>query len=260
MNEYLVKLESFEGPLELLLFLIRKNEINIYDIPIAKITEEYLAALETMKEMNLEIAGEFLLMASTLIYIKSRMLLPVYREEDDPAETGISEDPREELVRLLLEYQQYQEAGQKLGERDILGRNIFKHPRRKSDDEERPVANMGLIQLINAYRKVVDKYKDQLSTHQVDLPLKSLQEKMQELSVKYPDGFLNLALDELVSEPVTRGEIVITFLSVLELARLNYIKLIQVSDDGDILLTTIRPLSLLDTSLIRKDELFDEVR
>jgi len=260
-NDFIsVKLECFEGPLDLLLHLIRKNEINIYDIPIATITEEYIRAIEAMREMNLDVAGEFLVMAATLIYIKSRMLLPVYKTEDELGEEKIVEDPREELVRLLLEYQKYQDAGKKLGERPILGRDTFKHPKPDTSQEDRPLRNMEVFQLITAYQKVIDKYKGQFVVHDVDLKGKSLQEKITELIELYPDGFLNMALEDLFAQPITKNEVVVTFLCMLELAKLGFLKLAQVRGIGDILLTTVKPLSFIDRALISKDDLIRETR
>ena len=119
---YEIKLEVFEGPLDLLLFLIKKNEIDIYNIPIAAITEEYLKHLEAMKSLNLDLAGEYLVMASTLVHIKSRMLLPVSEDESEIDEEG----PRAELVRQLLEYKAFKEAALDLGKRNLLGRDVFK--------------------------------------------------------------------------------------------------------------------------------------
>src|SRR3954447_23145623 len=119
---YSVHLDSFEGPLDLLLHLIRKNEVNIYDIPISDITKQYLQYIRLMKELNLEVAGEFLVMASTLLQIKSKLLLPAAVDEETEEE---EEDPRAELVRRLLEYQKYREAAGTLAEREVLGREIF---------------------------------------------------------------------------------------------------------------------------------------
>lgn len=255
-----IKLDAFEGPLDLLLHLIKKNEVNIYDIPIAKVTEEYIRTIETMREMNLDIAGEFLVMAATLIYIKSRMLLPVYKDEDEKdGDNQNLEDPREELVRLLLEYQKYQDAGKALGERHILGRDIFKHPKTSLvKSEDRPIKNMEIFQLISAYQKVVNRHLAQDEEHDVDVPVKNLQDKMIELIERYPDGFLNLNMEDLLMEPITKSEIVVSFICLLELAKLGYLKIMQANNEGDILLTTIKPLSFIDTNLISKEALFDE--
>ena len=256
-----IKLEGFEGPLDLLLHLIRKNEINIYDIPIAKITEEYIAAINAMKEMNLDVAGEFLVMAATLIYIKSRMLLPVYKTDEDGEEgTNIIADPREELVRLLVEYQKYQDAGKTLGERKILGRDVFKHSKHELTTEPRPFKDMEVFQLITAYQRIIDRYRNQFNTHDVGLPGKSLQEKITELIELYPEGFLNLPLEALLATPVTRNEVVVSFLCMLELAKLGFLKIVQAGRAKDILLTTLKPLSTFDRSLISRENLAKEAQ
>ena len=259
-EDYIVKLQAFEGPMDLLLHLIRKNEVSIYDIPIAKITEEYISAIEAMREMNLDVAGEFLVMAATLIYIKSRMLLPVYKGEEEGSDKESVEDPREELVRLLLEYQKYQEAGKKLGERTLLGRDVFKHPKYEAPKEDRPVKNMEIYQLIVAYQNIVNRYQSQFSTHDVEVPGKSLQDKIIELVGIYPEGFLNISLDELLERPITRNEIVVSFLCILELSKLGFLKVVQTNTNGDVLLTTVKPLSFIDRNLISKDDLFNETR
>ena len=120
---YQVRTEGFEGPLDLLLHLIKKNELDLYNIPIAEITRQYLEYLDVMRELNLDVAGEFLVMASTLVHIKSKMLLPVPATEESEEEGG--EDPRAELVRRLLEYQKYREAAQDLAGRQLLDRDLF---------------------------------------------------------------------------------------------------------------------------------------
>src|SRR2546426_7847986 len=125
-DSYRIRLDEFEGPLDLLLHLIKKNEINIYDIPIALITKQYLDYISTMKSLNLVVAGEFLVMAATLIHIKSRMLLPVEAEGDEEDEAG--EDPRAELVRRLLEYKQFKEAAGELVQRGQQWRGGFRRP------------------------------------------------------------------------------------------------------------------------------------
>ncbi|MEN6465688.1 MAG: segregation/condensation protein A, partial [Syntrophaceae bacterium] len=155
---YEIKLEVFEGPLDLLLFLIKKNEIDIYNIPIASITEEYLKHLEAMKSLNLDLAGEYLVMASTLVHIKSRMLLPVSDEDAEMDE----EDPRAELVRQLLEYKAFKEAALNLGSRSVLGRDVFKReafPERESVRDDQEVLELSIFDLIAAFQKVLSTMK-----------------------------------------------------------------------------------------------------
>src|SRR5918993_3187233 len=159
-DAYKVKLDSFEGPLDLLLHLIRKNEVNIYDIPIALITEQYLAYIELMQELNLDVAGEFLVEAATLIHIKSRMLLP----RPDPAQEGIEEeDPREALVRRLLEHQKYKAAAELLHDRETLRSAQFMRPDASvaaaAGADYEPELEVDLFTLLAAFRGVLQRAK-----------------------------------------------------------------------------------------------------
>src|SRR5512135_3362122 len=154
---YEIKLDIFEGPLDLLLYLIRKNEIDIYNIPIALITEQYLEYLDLMRSLNLDLAGEYLVLAATLIHIKSRMLLPPV-EGDDEAEEG--EDPRAELVQQLLEYQTFKEAALNLEGRPLLERDVFtrgaplEEPAEAEEDEEAMI-EVGIYELVQAFRRII---------------------------------------------------------------------------------------------------------
>lgn len=226
---YKIKLDIFEGPLDLLLHLIKKHEVDIYDIPIALITEQYLGYIEMMKEMNLDIAGEFLVVAATLVHIKSKMLLPVDEEAQADEDDGV--DPREELVRRLLEYQRYKEAAKELGERMILGRDVFA---RGSDieldglGEETGLMNISVFELMEALKDVLAR---------------APKDKKIELTVerfKIADK-INYVLERLNSEKsaaftslfppaAVRGEIIVTFLAILELAKLQMIKINQTED------------------------------
>lgn len=239
-NDFLINLENFQGPLDLLLFLIRKNEIDIYNIPIAQITEEYLNTLELMNEMNLEVAGDFLVMASTLIYIKGRMLLPVQKEANGSNE-DFFEDPRSELVKILTEYQKFKDLGLKLGEREILGRDVFKHMK-KNEKKETILENIEMINLIKAYYNLIDKYRglEKIQT----ISSKNVNDKLSELILKFPNGFKNLKLEELLEEPVSKIEIIITFLTVLELTRLSFLKILQ--EDEEIFISTLKPLNTMN--------------
>ena len=233
---YSVKLETFEGPLDLLLHLIRKNELNIYDIPIADITRQYLEYIRLMKELNLEVAGEFLVMASTLLQIKSRMLLPALVDDEGNEE---EEDPRAELVRRLLEYQRYKEASLLLRERDLLGRETFA---RKFDPpdladlvpEEGPL-EVELFQLVDAFRKVLAKMPA-AAIHQVAADTISIADRITELLAFISDRRMVL-FDELFDERANREFLVVTFLAILELCKLRMVNIIQEERYGSILLT-----------------------
>src|SRR5712692_5326608 len=161
-DSYRIRLDEFEGPLDLLLHLIKKNEINIYDIPIALITKQYLDYISTMKSLNLVVAGEFLVMAATLIHIKSRMLLPVETEGDEEDEAG--EDPRAELVRRLLEYKQFKEAAGDLVQRgqqwrEVFGRPAFLEAERPSlpEDEDDTPLDLTLFDLVDAFQDIIQR-------------------------------------------------------------------------------------------------------
>ena len=211
----LIKLQAFEGPLDLLLYLIKKNEVNIYDIPIAVITEQYLMYLEVMRELNLEIVGDYLMIAAELGLIKSRMLLPKPEIEEE------EEDPRAELVRRLLEYRRYKEAAGTLLTFDILERDVFIRIIQDEDDSDeinQPVKT-DLWSLIEAFRAIWNR-KDFSSIGDISLELEliTLEQKTAEMITKLKTH-KNVLFEELFSENPTRFEIVITFLAVLELIK-----------------------------------------
>ena len=246
---YSVKLETFEGPLDLLLHLIRKNELNIYDIPIADITRQYLEYIRLMKELNLEVAGEFLVMASTLLQIKSRLLLPALVDEEGNEE---EEDPRAELVRRLLEYQRYKDASLLLRERDLLGREIFARKFEPPDladlvAEEGPL-EVELYQLIDAFRKVLAKMPA-AAIHQVAADTISIADRINEVLACIIDRKLVL-FDELFDERISREFLVVTFLAILELCKLRAINIIQDERYGSILL---RPAVIEDVASTEGD-------
>lgn len=222
---YEVKLEVFEGPLDLLLHLIKKNEVNIYDIPISLVTQQYLEYVDLMKDLNLEIAGEFLLMAATLTHIKSKMLLP---REEKAGEDEEAEDPRAELIRKLLEYKSFKEVAEELGKREDTWRDVFYNPPDKSiEDEEEVFIEVGLFDLLEAFREMLEKIPDKSSIEIVSDEL-TVRERMtliiEKLDAAASDG---ITLLKLLEDECTRRTIVVTFLALLELARLRLIKLMQ---------------------------------
>ncbi len=231
---YTVKLEVFEGPLDLLLHLIRKNEVDIYDIPLSTITREYLEYIKMMKELNLEIAGEFLVMASTLIQIKSKTLLPPLPDDESAEEE--EEDPRAELVRRLLEYQKYKEAATTLSEREMLGRDTYAHSFSPAElegiePEEEPV-DVELFELIEAFRKVLDRVSDE-SFHEVGAESITIAERINEI-LSQLEGKESLVFEELFPEHFNRDFLIATFLAVLELCKLKTIKVVQANRYGSI--------------------------
>jgi segregation and condensation protein A len=228
-----VQLEIFEGPLDLLLHLIKKNEVSITDIPIATITEQYLATLELMQTLNLDVAGEFLVMAATLIHIKSRLLLPAGEGETDDEEEGA--DPRADLVRRLLEYQRFKDAAAELEQREILTRDVF--VRAAAASEEVPPAGfreVSVFELLTALRRVLERLpKDDV--HEVTLEKITVREKMT-LLLETLRSSGQVIFEALFSAVTTRMEVVVTFLAMLELVKIRAIRIVQERSTGPIVL------------------------
>jgi len=225
-SDYEIKLEIFEGPMDLLIHLIRKNEVDIFDIPVALITDQYLAYLDMMKAFNITVAGEFLVMASTLMHIKSRMLLPSSEDDEE-------EDPRDEIARPLLEFLQLKEAAGLLTERPILERDVF--ARRVPPDyagqfeDNEPLIQVNLFQLIDAFKRIIEE----------QVPGVRLDFDVEEWSLKDKTTFIldrlkekgNLYFRDLFSGDSTVAELVVTFLAILELIQTGLLRAIQ-SDQG----------------------------
>ena len=227
-----VQLEIFEGPLDLLLHLIKKNEVSITDIPIATITEQYLATLDLMQTLNLDVAGEFLVMAATLIHIKSRMLLPAGDTEVDEDE-GV--DPREELVRRLLEYQRYKDAAAELEQREVLTRDVF--VRASTPVEEagpREFREISVFELLGALKRVIDRLPKDI-VHEVTLEKITVREKMTELLDRLRNHS-TVVFESLFAEVKSRMEIVVTFLAMLELVKVRAIRIFQDQPAGEIVI------------------------
>ena len=223
-SPYTVRLEVFEGPLDLLLHLIHKNEMDITNIPIALITEQYLEYLKLMKVLNLDVAGEYLLMASTLLHIKSKMLLPTSSEKEE--EEG--EDPRTELVRKLLEYQRYKTAAAELERRPMLGRDIFVRLALLDDPEpkEEERIEVNLFELLDALRQVLERAKPEVF-HEVILDRISVEEKVQEILSLLQREKRSMAFQFLFPEQASRRMIIVTFLAVLELVKMKLVRIFQ---------------------------------
>jgi segregation and condensation protein A len=226
-----VNVDVFEGPLDLLLYLLKKDEIDIYDIPIAHITTEYLAYLELMKELNLDIAGEFLVMAAELAFIKSRMLLPRPPSEGDVVE----EDPRAELVRRLIEYQRYKEASTQLEEREILDVDVFRHPHEEVREavplaEER--VEVTLFELVSALKGVLSRLPE-AKVHEVERETHSMKARIFDL-IDILRTRERVEFSELFTDVRTRSLVIVTFLSVLELLKLKMVKVQQAEIHGAI--------------------------
>ena len=236
VHPYRVALDGFEGPLDLLLHLIKENQVDIYHIPVAKITDQYLETLEMMETLNLEVAGEFLLMAATLAHIKSKLLLPPDESQEDPEDEG--RDPREELVRRILEYQKYKNAAQQLLARPILGRDVFKReltiwPRR--DGEEAPeLMEVSLFKLVDAFSKVL-KRLELIVPNEVEREGVSVADCVSLVIEKLrssPEG--TLRFDDLFENPSTKERLVSTFLALLELVKRGMVRVFQADAFSDI--------------------------
>lgn len=227
---YEIKLDIFEGPLDLLLYLIKKNEIDIYDIPIALVTGQYLEYMELMKSLNLDLAGEYLLLASTLIHIKSKMLLP---PSDD--ETEDEEDPREELVRQLLEYKAFKEAALNLSGMTMLGRDVFGRDQAVEEGPEKdelPIREVGIFELVEAFQKlVVQKGEEELLA--IDVEKISLSDRINEIMDLLNEKKV-LTFTELLGDMKSRMGIIYNFLAILELMKLRVIRAYQAVPFGPI--------------------------
>ena len=232
-----IKLEIFEGPLDLLLHLIKKNEIDICDIPITVITQQYLEYLEVMKSLNLDVAGEFLLMAATLLHIKSKMLLPPSEEEQNEEEKEEElEDPRAELVRRLLEYQRFKEAALNLDQGFLLDREVFARKffaeKFLEGSEEALSGEATLFDLLEAVKKILQGIPPE-EFQEISLDHLNIKEKIHQI-MEHLWEKESLTFGELFTPMTLRGEIVMTFLALLELLRLRMIKIYQAESFGTI--------------------------
>jgi len=227
------KLEVFEGPLDLLLHLIKLNEVEISDIPIATITDQYLEYLGLMRALDINVAGDFLVMASTLMHIKSKMLLP--KQEDDLVEI---EDPREEIVRSLTEYMQLKDAANELTSRDILYRDVFKRGIEiKRGEEDIATTKVTLYDLMDAFKKVIRK-KHPGIVLRFSAESWSVKKKMIEI-IRILKEKKNLLLGDLFSTMESVSEMIATFLALLELVRTGFVNVFQGKEGSDIMLETI---------------------
>nr|WP_216611738.1 segregation/condensation protein A [Myxococcus xanthus] len=245
-DNFRIALPNFEGPLDLLLHLIKEHRVDIFDIPLALITEKYLEHLERMREINLDIAGEFLVMASTLAHLKSRMLLP--RQDAVSAQEGAevlavaeeAEDPRAELVRRLLEYQKYKDAAEQLATQDLLGRDVFARnvpvEAVPIPEEEVGLQEFSVLKLVEALDRVLERLQPKLQ-HEVVRERVTLSEAILRVVERLrPHG--QVLFESLFTEEETpsRQEVVITFLAILEMVKRRLIRVVQDEPLGPILL------------------------
>ncbi len=227
--KYHVRLPVFDGPLDLLLHLIRKNEVEIYDIPIADITKQYLEILEVMEELNLDLAGEFLVMAATLIHIKSKMLLPPPHE--DGTEDEETEDPRAMLVARLLEYERYKEAAQQLHQQEEIKNATWarpvsvQHPIEGSNGQVVQLIEVDQFELISAFREVLERVRQRadLVVHREVISIEEMIGRLEaRLKEEEPCTFV-----QLFDDATDRATVIVTFLAILEMVRLRKLKIYQ---------------------------------
>ena len=229
-----VRLDNFEGPLDLLLYLIRKNEVSIYDIPIALITAQYLGMIQLMQELDLDVAGEFLVMAATLIHIKSRMLLP--RPETAAGVEGEAEDPRDALIRRLLEHEKFKAAAGLLHEREQVRAAQWQRPDERVADiagaDYEPELEVDLFSLLAAFQAVVDRANARprvlLPPEQIPIEVRIAQ-LLERLSETQACGF-----EELFADVADRSGFIVTFLALLEMIRLKLVRVFQSASFGAI--------------------------
>ncbi len=227
--DYLVRIESFEGPLDLLLYLIKKQEINIYDIPIAEITRQYLEFIRVMDLLNLELAGEFLIMAATLLRIKARMLLPRAIDED-----GQEEDPRLELVQQLLEYQRFKQVASTLQTMEYQRSLLFPRPVSGGDGKQDLEQCYSIFDLISAFKKVLERME---TTHlEIEADSISIEEKIEYLKSRLIVA-QTVRFESLLDEQTTVLDLIVTFLALLELLRMGMAKVRQTKPFGTIWIT-----------------------
>lgn len=220
-EDYKVQLEIFEGPLDLLLHLIKKEDIHIYDIPIARLLGQYLEYVNIVRELNIDLAGEFLEMAAELTYIKSKMLLPESEAEEDEGP-----DPRADLVARLLEYRRYKMAAEALLKRPLLGRDVFVRPSFETETPgEEALIEVDSLTLLAAFRDLLKRLPEE-KFHEVRQPTMGVAERVLELTEKLK-GRRQVAFEDLFEEERIRGDVVVTFLAILEMAKQKLLRIVQ---------------------------------
>ena len=238
--DYRIKLPVFEGPLDLLLFLIRKSELDIYDIPIATVTKQYLEVIYAMKELQIEVAGEFFVMAATLMEIKSRMLLPKHQQAVDPNAEEDDLDPRWELVHQLLQYKKFKEAAGNLNQMSLDAANMLTRPANSAfaPASERPLKHVDRIEVWNSFNLILRRLAEKLVVGEIHREQITVADQMEYLleRIKTQKSFV---FSQLFEEKITLRKLVATFLAVLELTRLKKLRVQQDESFTDILCTAV---------------------
>jgi segregation and condensation protein A len=238
--DYKVRLEVFEGPLDLLLYLIKREEVDVYDISIERITKQYLEYLDTFRMLDLELAGEFVVMAATLIYIKSRSLLPVHQQP--PEEEADEEDPRWDLIRQLVEYKKFKDAATYLHQRELLQEGIISRIPDKPDFGDLAAllkTEVSIFDLINAFQKVLRRIASQRENlREIFEENFTVSEKIEHILIVLRH-ISRVAFSELFAQAASRTEVVVTFLALLELIRLKQLRVTQENLFGEIQIQAI---------------------
>jgi segregation and condensation protein A len=235
MSEYKVKFEVFEGPLDLLLYLIKKEEVDIYEVNLTRLATQFIEYIETMRLLDLEIAGEFLVMASTLMYIKSRELLPVDQQAQVEGEEE-GEDPRWELIRQLVEYKKFKDAAARLQELEIRQEGIFPRVPSKLEfvsEVPAPRGELSIFDLVNAVNVVLKRFNQREDLRDIFEDKWTVSEKIEQLMLLSSQG-ASLKFSQLFAGVTSRSEVVVTFLALLELIRLKQLLAVQREAFGEI--------------------------
>lgn len=236
MADYRVQFEVFEGPLDLLLHLVKKQEVDIYQVNLTRIATEFVAYLEQMRELDLEVAGEFLVMAATLIYIKSRELLPVDRQVRPEGDDTDEEDPRWELIRRLVEYRKFKDAAAQLQSREGAMESLYERRPGRPDLGDLPAArnaSVSVFELVGAVREILKRFQEQSPQQQLAADRWTVTEKMESLRTLVTERG-RLRFTELFAAAESRTEVVCIFLALLELTRMHVLDLTQDGEFGEI--------------------------
>jgi len=236
MNEYRVQFDVFEGPLDLLLHLVKKQEVDIYQVNLTRIASEFVAYIDQMRELDLEIAGEFLVMAATLIYIKSRELLPADQKPDAQVGEEDEEDPRFELIRRLVEYKKFKDAAAELQSLETRMDQVYEHrstPVVLPDVEPQRREPVSIFDLIQAVSVILKRFNERDDVREIQADPYTVSEKMASLRILIQEKG-RFRFSELFAEARSRSEVVVTFLAMLELTRLRHLQVIQSEDFGEI--------------------------
>ena len=230
--DYKVKLEVFEGPLDLLLYLIKQDEIDIHDISLERITRQYLEYLQAFKELNIELAGEFIVMAANLIYLKSRSLLPI--DQQPPEDDAEEDDPRWDIIRQLIEYKKFKEAAAELHVRELEQERIFaREGLSMTLQDPLRLEEVGIFQLINAFQTVIKRIEAREDVQEIFAERFSVSDKI-DIILQRVGKSVRVRFSDLFGTAVSRVEVVVTFLALLELIRLKQVRAVQKDIFADI--------------------------